>query len=195
MNTSKLVTLCLLTLAAAQFAGCAHFKKSAPDATTPADAAATPAAAPAAASAPAPSAVPTPKAPVMDDTQIVSDPVGAAVSINGSQVGVTPFSTTLDRSQTYTLTVTQAGYDVYTRPIKAESQVFGTQSNRAAFLNFTPKRIPRTISVTLTPVKDYYAEMATIVGVLDNRLRNGQITPEEYKKEIAEVTGKYRQMQ
>jgi uncharacterized protein YceK len=188
MNTSKLVTLSLLTLAVAQFTGCASMKKNA-SATQPAPVAE--------ANTPAPAEkTPTaPKAPILDEILIVSDPVGAAVSIDGNSVGITPLSTTLDRARTYTLTVTQPGYVVYTRPLKAESQVAGGQTGRAGFMTFTPKRIPRTLYLTLNPVEDRYAKLALVVGVLDNRLRKEQITPEEYKKELAEVTGKYRQTQ
>ena len=97
MNTSKLATFALLTLAVAQFTGCAMMKKTG-----------------ASASASSP-------ASVSENVHIQSTPSGATVSINGNDVGVTPLVTVLDPSQTYIMGVKQAGFYYYTQTLKAEA--------------------------------------------------------------------------
>jgi hypothetical protein len=159
MHTSKLASLALITLAIAQFTGCAMVKNTS-------------------ASAPA-------SPPVLDAVTINSIPSGAVVSLDGKDLGVTPQQVSLDRAHTYLLAVKQQGFCYYTQTLKVAGGASGGQSG-------SPTQFPAVLSISLSPVTDPFQALEVAVSKLDGQLQAHQISMDDYKQQLAEVTGLYR---
>lgn len=131
-------------------------------------------------------------APVLKDVTIRSVPTGAAVTINGQDVGVTPLvATQLDSAKSYDVSVKLTGYLIAHTTIRKEAQLNAGPSGKSGMSGYAPAGLPSEVTIKLKATSDPYKALTAAAANLDDQFKKGKITAEQYKEKTAELARFY----
>jgi PEGA domain len=129
-----------------------------------------------------------------------STPSGATATINGTEVGVTPFKVKLNRDDVFRIDLAKDGFVTETAIVLPSTKDYDARHLRWGVdydFGYAPDLIPTEMSVEMKPAlgdvvsDDRYVELSAQIVRADAMLASGQLTAADHKYLIEKILAIY----
>ncbi len=138
---------------------------------------------------------------VSQTVSVYSFPAGAEVSVQGETVGTTPLEMSLPRKTPHIITLSKPGYKEWQQeifPVMNEGGFSTVKFSIAEDLGYYYDLQPSPVEVQMQPANlpntvgiDPYEEMTSQILAADQRLQNGEISTQEHRYIVDQITKFY----
>lgn len=129
-----------------------------------------------------------------------STPAGATASINGTEVGQTPFKVKLKRDEVFRVDIAKNGFESESAVLLPSSTVYDSRFLRWGLdydLGAATDLVPEELNLELKPAlanvsaSDRFEEMSAQIVRADAMLASGELTPADHKYLVERIVATY----